>query len=296
MSHTILVTGAAGHLGRAVVGHLLDTQKVEAARIVAASRDPAKLADLAARGVAIRKGDFDDAASLESAFAGIDRLLIVSTDALAVPGQRLTQHKTAIAAAVKAGVKHLFYTSMPKPDDSLVSFAPDHLGTEEAVKASGLAYTILRDAWYHDNLLHSLPHNLSTGTWYSASGDGRIATIARDDCARAIAAALASPTTPGDATYTLTGPAALTTDEIAAIAAEVAGKPLKVVRVSDEQLAAGLKGAGIPDFFATVLVSADANTRTGRFDIVTDDFEKLTGAKPQSLKDFLSVHKAALTA
>ncbi|MBN9031317.1 MAG: NAD(P)-dependent oxidoreductase [Rhizobiales bacterium 63-7] len=296
MSHTILVTGAAGHLGRAVVGHLLDTQKVDAARIVAASRDPAKLADLAARGVAVRKGDFDDAASLESAFAGIDRLLIVSTDALAVPGQRLTQHKTAIAAAVKAGVKHLFYTSMPKPDDSLVSFAPDHLGTEEAVKASGLAYTILRDAWYHDNLLHSLPHNLSTGTWYSASGDGRIATIARDDCARAIAAALASPTTPGDATYTLTGPAAITTDEIAAIAAEVAGKPLKVVRVSDEQLAAGLKGAGIPDFFATVLVSADANTRTGRFDIVTDDFEKLTGAKPQSLKDFLSVHKAALTA
>ena len=296
MSHTILVTGAAGHLGRAVVGHLLDTQKVDAAHIVAASRDPAKLADLAARGVAIRKGDFDDAASLESAFAGIDRLLIVSTDALAVPGQRLTQHKTAIAAAVKAGVKHLFYTSMPKPDDSLVSFAPDHLGTEEAVKASGLAYTILRDAWYHDNLLHSLPHNLSTGTWYSASGDGRIATIARDDCARAIAAALASPTTPGDATYTLTGPAAITTDEIAAIAAEVAGKPLKVARVSDEQLAAGLKGAGIPDFFATVLVSADANTRTGRFDIVTDDFEKLTGAKPQSLKDFLSVHKAALTA
>ncbi len=296
MSHTILVTGAAGHLGRAVVDHLLDTQKVDPARIVAASRDPAKLADLAARGVAIRKGDFDDAASLESAFAGIDRLLIVSTDALAVPGQRLTQHKTAIAAAVKAGVKHLFYTSMPKPDDSLVSFAPDHLGTEEAVKASGLAYTILRDAWYHDNLLHSLPHNLSTGTWYSASGDGRIATIARDDCARAIAAALASPTTPGDATYTLTGPAAITTDEIAAIAAEVAGKPLKVVRVSDEQLAAGLKGAGIPDFFATVLVSADANTRTGRFDIVTDDFEKLTGDKPQSLKDFLSVHKAALTA
>ncbi len=296
MSHTILVTGAAGHLGRAVVDHLLDTQKVDPARIVAASRDPAKLADLAARGVAIRKGDFDDAASLESAFAGIDRLLIVSTDALAVPGQRLTQHKTAIAAAVKAGVKHLFYTSMPKPDDSLVSFAPDHLGTEEAVKASGLAYTILRDAWYHDNLLHSLPHNLSTGTWYSASGDGRIANIARDDCARAIAAALASPTTPGDATYTLTGPAAITTDEIAAIAAEVAGKPLKVVRVSDEQLAAGLKGAGIPDFFATVLVSADANTRTGRFDIVTDDFEKLTGDKPQSLKDFLSVHKAALTA
>ena len=296
MSHTILVTGAAGHLGRAVVDHLLDTQKVEPGRIVAASRDPAKLADLAARGVAVRKGDFDDADSLASAFAGIDRLLIVSTDALAVPGQRLVQHKAAIAAAVQAGVKHLFYTSMPKPDDSLISFAPDHLGTEEAVKASGLAYTILRDAWYHDNLLHSLPHNLATGTWYSAAGDGRIATIARDDCARALAAALSSPTTSGDATYTLTGPAAITTQEIAAIAADVAGKPLKVVHVSDDELAAGLKGAGIPDFFAAVLVSADANTRTGRFDIVTDDFEKLTGAKPQSLKDFLSANKAALIA
>ncbi len=296
MSHTILVTGAAGQLGRAIVGHLLDTQKVAADRIVAATRDPAKLADFAARGVAVRKADFDDAASLEAAFAGIDRLLIVSTDALAVPGQRLTQHKAAIAAAVKSGVKHLFYTSMPKPDDSLVSFAPDHLGTEEAIKASGLAYTIVRDAWYHDNLLHSLPHNLSTGTWYSAAGEGRVATISRDDCAKAIAAALASSSTPGNATYTLTGTDSITTDEIAAIAADVAGKPLNVVHVSDDQLAAGLKGAGIPDFFAAVLVSADANTRTGRFDIVTNDFETLTSDKPQSLKDFLIAHKAALTA
>lgn len=294
MSHTILVTGAAGQLGRRVVHHLLETEKVAPQNIIAASRDTGKLADLAARGVVLRKADFDDAATLETAFAGADRLLIISTDALAVPGQRLAQHKRAVDAAVKAGVGRLFYTSMPQPDNSLVTFAPDHLGTEEAIKASGLGYTILRDAWYHDNLLHALPHNLQTGSWYSAAGEGRIATIAREDCARAIAAALASPRSPDNATYTLTGPEALTTDEIAAIAAGVAGKPLQVVHVSDEQLAAGLKSAGIPDFFAAVLVSADATTRTGRFDIVTNDFETLTARKPQSLRDFLAEHKAAL--
>lgn len=294
MSRTILVTGAAGQLGRRVVHHLLETENVAPQNIVAASRDTAKLAEFAARGVALRKADFDDAATLEASFTGVDRLLIISTDALAVPGQRLAQHKRAIDAAVKAGAKHLFYTSMPQPDNSLVTFAPDHLGTEEAMKASGLAYTILRDAWYHDNLLHSLPHNLQTGSWYSAAGEGRIATIAREDCARAIAAALASPKTPGNATYTLTGSESLTTEEIATIAADVSGKPLKVIHVSDEQLAAGLKSAGIPDFFAAVLVSADATTRTGRFDIVTDDFETLTGRKPQSLRDFLTEHKAEL--
>lgn len=295
MSETILVTGAAGQLGQLVVHHLIESYKVAPANIIAATRSPEKLASLAAKGVVTRKADFDDAASLEAAFAGVDRLLIISTDALDTPGKRLIQHKAAVAAAVKAKVKHITYTSMPAPDNSLVTFAPDHLGTENAIKDSGIPYTIVRDAWYHDNYMHSMPHNLQTGKWFTSAGDGKIATISRDDCALAIASVLAAGIS-ASATYTLTGKQSLTPKEIAAIATEATGKPLDVVPVTDEQLGQGIRGAGLPGFVADMLVSADANTRAGKFDIVTDDFAKLTGKQPQSLKDYFVANKAALTA
>ena len=295
MSETILITGAAGQLGQRVIHHLLETYKVPAANLIAASRDTSKLADLAAKGVQTRKADFDDAASLETAFKGADRVLIISTDALAVPGQRLKQHTTAVAAAVKAGVKHIAYTSMPSPDKSLVTFAPDHLGTENAVKASGLPYTIIRNAWYLDNYMHSMPHNLQGGSWYTASGDGKVPNISRDDCALAAAAALTSDTK-DSATYTLTGAQSLSADEITAAISQAVGKPLAAVKVTDDQLRQGLLGAGLPDFVADMLVSADANVRAGNFDHVTEDFNKLTGKQPQSLKDYFVANKAALVA
>lgn len=293
MSETILVTGAAGQLGQLVVHHLIESYKVAPASIIAATRSPEKLAGLAAKGVVIRKADFDDAASLEAAFAGVDRLLIISTDALDTPGKRLTQHKAAVAAAVKAKVKQITYTSMPAPDNSLVTFAPDHLGTENAIKESGIPYAIVRDAWYHDNYLHGMPHNLQTGKWFTSAGDGKISTISRDDCALAIASVLAAGTT---GTYTLTGKQSLTSKEIAAIVTEATGKPLDVVDVTDEQLGKGIRGAGLPGFVADMLVSADATIRAGKFDIVTDDFAKLTGKQPQSLGEYFVANKAALTA
>jgi len=295
MSETILITGAAGQLGQRIIHHLLETEKVPAANIIAATRDTAKLGDLAAKGVATRRADFDDAASLEAAFKGVDRLLIISTDALAVPGQRLKQHKAAVDAAAKAGVKHIAYTSMPSPDKSLVTFAPDHLGTENAIKATGIPYTIIRNAWYMENYLHGMPHNLHSGTWYTATGEGKISNISREDCARAIAASLASNTSQS-ATYTLTGTESLDADKIAAVLADAVGKPLKVVSVTDEQLGQGMRGAGLPDFVADMLVSADANIRAGNFDLVTADYEKLTGGKPEMLKDFFVAHKTALIA
>lgn len=293
--NTLLVTGAAGQLGQRVIHHLLVSEGVSPARIVAATRSPEKLADLAAKGIEVRKADFDDAASLPAAFAGVDRLLIISTDALATPGQRLTQHKAAVDAAKQAGVKHILYTSMPNPDKSLVTFAPDHLGSENAVRTSGVGYTILRNAWYLDNYLLSLPHNLDVGKWYTSTGQGHIACIAREDCARAIAAALASNSSES-AIYTLTGSMANTTEEVAAIATDITGRPLDVVQVTDEQLAQGLTGAGLPSFVVEMLVSTDANIRAGNFNLVTGDFTKLTGTEPQSLRDFLADHKARLTA
>jgi NAD(P)H dehydrogenase (quinone) len=294
MSDTILVTGAAGQLGQRVVHHLLETYKVPAGRIIAATRDPSKLAELAAKGVATRKADFDDAAGLVSAFEGAGTVLIISTDALAVPGQRLKQHTAAVNAAAKAGVKHIAYTSMPSPDKSLVTFAPDHLGTENAIKASGLPYTILRDAWYFDNFMMSLPHNLEGGKWYTATKSGKVPYITREDCALAIAAALVGK--PENKTYTLTGSTSYSIADVASAVTAITGRPLEVVDVTDEQLSAGMTGAGLPSFVVDMLVSADANIRAGNFDSLSGDFTTLTGKEPQTLRKFIEDRKAALTA
>lgn len=292
MSETLLVTGATGQLGKLVLDQLLSSG-VEPARIIATSRDTAKLGDYAAKGVKTRVADFDDPASLESAFAGADRILIISTDALDQPGKRLKQHLAAVAAAKKAGAKHILYTSMPSPETSVIPFAPDHLGTEKAIKATGIPYTILRNGWYMENLFMALPHALETGQWYSSSGEGRLAHIARADAAKAAAAALASSTNESRI-YTLTGGEQRSTDEIAALVAKATGKPLDVVHISDEALAGGLKGAGLPDFLIPIVVSFDANTREGHINMVTNDVTSLTGAMPVKLGAFLEASKARL--
>ncbi|OCW55720.1 SDR family oxidoreductase [Hoeflea olei] len=293
MTGKILVTGASGHLGAKILHHLLADNGVAASDLVAGSRDPAKLEELARKGVETRRIDFDDAASLETGFAGIDRLLIISTDALDAEGTRARQHLVAVAAAKAAGVGRLFYTSMPNPAESKVSFAPDHLKTEEAIKASGLAYTIFRNGWYMENLLMALPQAFASGHWYSSAGTGRNAHIARDDIARAIAAGLAAPVA-DNVTYTLTGPAAFTTDEIAALASEAAGKPLEVVHLTDAQLAEGMAAAGVPAAYIPTFVSFDANARAGHFAIVTDDAVTLSGVESTQLMEFLDANRKAL--
>ena len=236
--------------------------------------------------------DFDDAGSLAAAFKGIDRLLLISTDALGQPGLRLSQHKAAVDAAKAAGVGHIVYTSMPGPEDSLVTFAPDHLGTEQAVKASGLSYTILRNSWYFENLIGSLANALKSGQWFTASNGGKNAYVSRSDLARTAAAVLASSDKTSQ-TYTLTGVEGLTVSQIAAAATEVVGKPIAVVDVPVEGLKQGLASAGLPDFVVAMIASAEANTAAGKFNIVNDNIEKLTGKAPIGLKAFLEANKDA---
>jgi len=295
MTETLLVTGASGQLGRGVIRYLLDTHKIPPARIIASTRNPEGLADLAARGVVVRAADFNDAASLETAFKGADKVLIISTGDLDLKsGRRLKQHQNAVAAAKNAGISHLLYTSMPNPEPvSPVLFADDHYSTEQAIKASGIPYTIFRNGWYQENLFMALPHAIASGQWYTSAGDGRIAHGARDDMAAAIAAGLVSGSTDSK-TYTLTGPHAYTTAEIAALVSEVTGKPLEVIQVPDEALAEGVKAAGVPEDFADVVVSFDVNTRAGRIAMVTDAIETLSGRTPKTLKQFLEANKAAL--
>jgi NAD(P)H dehydrogenase (quinone) len=209
MTNTILITGASGQLGRRVTEHLLDSYHVPPQRLIATTRHPARLDDLARRGVTVRQADFNETMSLEQAFAGADRILIISTDHLDLTGgARLKQQQAAVAAARNAGAGHLAYTSMLKPEPgSPILFASDHYGTEQALKASGLAYTIFRNNAYHENLLLTLPSIVATGRWYSSAGEGRVAYAARDDMAAAIAGRLAADASES-ATFELTGPKA----------------------------------------------------------------------------------------
>lgn len=292
MTQTLLVTGAAGHLGRRVVDYLLERN---AGPIIATTRDPSKLAELAAKGVDVRAADFDKPETLSSAFAGADRLLLISTDAVYVPGQRVAQHKAAIAAAEMAGVKHIVYTSLPSPkpnSDSIIE--DDHFWTEQAIAASSMSWTFMRHGLYTDGLLWFLPQALQSGTWATATRNKPRHNVTRDDCAHADAAVLAS----GDTTnriYEITGPAAPTAEEVAAIVSEATGKPLTHVDVSVDALRKGLEGAGLPPTLVGAMSGFDIATALGFYGTVSSAVEELTGRAPTSVRDWIMANRRAFT-
>ena len=283
----LLVTGASGNLGRRTLEFLLATA---AGRIIAGSRDTSKLADLVARGAEARTVDFDRPETLAKAFGKVDRLLLISTDSLAVPGQRIAQHKAAIRAAVTAGVKHIIYTSVtnPKPDPAM-AVMNDHYETEQAIIASGLGYTFLRNTLYLDNLLGALPQILSSGQWFHAAGSGKIALVSREDCARIAAGALDSDFA-GNRILDVTGPELLTPDETASIISEVSGKPVSAIAIDAPSLIAGLTGAGVPEPIAKLLAAFDTAQARGEFAVQSSAIRDLTGREPQSIRGFLAAH------
>lgn len=292
MTHqpTLLVTGASGHLGRRVAEILLARP---AGRIVLATRSPAKLADLAARGAEVRAADFDDPASLARAFAGVDRLLLVSTDALDQPGRRLAQHYAAITAAVRAGVRHIVYTSLTHAvAGSAMSLAADHLATEQALAAAPVSWTILRNNLYADYVVPKLGHALASGRLATASGDGAIAYVTREDCARAAAAALSSDDV-SRRTLDITGPAAITGAQLAALASRITGRTVTFTPVSAETIRAGLTAAGLPAGLVEALVTFDLGAAGGELAVVSPAVAELTGRSATRLEDFLATALAA---
>jgi NAD(P)H dehydrogenase (quinone) len=287
----LMVSGAAGQLGRRTIAELL---RLKPGRILAATRDPAKLEDLKRQGVEVRRGDFDDPASLAGAFAGVERLLLISTDALDRPGRRLEQHLRALEGARKAGVKRIVYTSLVRPDpDSPIGFARDHRETEAAIAKSGLAYTILRNTFYADNLLGSLPNAVASGTLYGAGNDGMMNFVTREDCARAAAAALASADVSGR-TLDITGPLLFTYPDLAAIAARISGKPVAYVNLDPASLRQGMLRAGLPEVLADLYVSFDVAIARGFFAAKSGAVRELCGQDPQSLAEFLGSRKELL--
>ena len=291
MQGPFLVTGASGQLGRHVVELLLNAG---AGPIVATTRSPEKLSDLASRGVEVRAADFNNASSLESAFSGAKRLLIISTDDLE-PGKRLVAHRNAIEAAVGAGVEHIVYTSLINPvADSPISFSGDHLGTEALLAESGISHTNLRNSLYTDMILLNAPQAVGMGKLFAATADGTAGYVTREDCARAAAAALMKETE--TRTYDVTGPEAISYATLAEILSEVTGRDIPYIPISVEDLRAAMVNNGLPEMMADVFSSFDVAIAQGYFAPCTSAVEDLTGKAPTSVREFLTDNKAALLA
>jgi NAD(P)H dehydrogenase (quinone) len=275
---TILVTGANGNYGRLVVANLLE--RVPASELIVSVRDTAKAADLAARGVTVRHGDFDDPATLE--FSGADRMLLVSSDG---PDEiRVAQHTAAVAAAKAAGVRHLAYSSVTDADTSPVSLAKVHNATEQAIRATGIPFTVLRNGMYTEYYVAPAFDAVERGVLATATGAGRLASAARPDLAEAAAVVLSTDGHENQV-YELTGPTAWTHAELADLVAAKTGKPLPYKELSDTELADGLSAAGLPEFVVELLVDIQAKIREGVFATVRPDLAKLLGRTPQSVED-----------
>lgn len=289
----IIITGASGSFGRLAAERLLAHCPPQ--DLILVSRTPEKLGDFAAMGCEARAGDFDDPASLEAAFAGGDRLLLISGTRV---GHRIPQHGAAIDAARRAGVRHLAYTSFigANDPDNLSVAVRDHRGTEALLKASGVAWTALRSAQYADAVTDVIIYSLiKDGMMQSAAGDGKMPFVWREDCVDAAVAVLVGEGHENRA-YDITGPDMVSHRDIAALTAEFAGKPIRYEQIDEDALYAIFDALGVPrepvdNFVASGnpwnsndMVSFDVAVRDGRFAVVSSDFERLTGRPPRSLR------------
>ena len=299
-----IVTGASGKFGRMATELLLE--RLHPAELILVTRTPATLANLAARGAKVRYGDFDKPETLQAAFAGGSRMLLIST--LSV-GRRAEQHRRAIDAAVAAGVKQIAYTSSGgcNPNNPAIVI-PDHLATEAALKNCGVAYTILRDSLYSEVPLTEIgPRALASGKWVGSSGDGQVGFVSKKDCVAVAAAVLTTPGHEG-ATYEVTGPELLSFRDAAALTAEFGGRPIEYIVISDEEMGDMLAAAGVPRHYEEGMFTAGVGTssvedivsyergiRGGYFAVKSDHVEKILGRPPVSLREVYAANRHLLT-
>lgn len=276
----ILVTGANGHLGRAIVHHLAN--RLGSDNLAVSVRDPAKAEALARRGIAVRQGDFDRPENLAQAFSGAERLVLVSTDG---PKEaRIAQHANAIRAARAAGVKHIVYTSfLDVAADSPAEFAAVHNATEAALRESGLGLTLLRNTIYADFLPMFFAGALQSGVLQLPAGEGKLSFITRDELAQVAAAAAAAPR-PAQEVYHLTGQVAHGFAEIAGQVAKATGKAIRYEPVAEADYAAALAAQGLPAWLAAAMANMFSAVAEGRFAAVGNDFARLVGHPPRSLE------------
>jgi NAD(P)H dehydrogenase (quinone) len=278
---TYAVTGASGHFGRLAVEALI-ARGIAAADIVAIARSTDKIADLAAKGVVVRKGDYSDVASIDEALVGVDRLLLVSSNEF---GQRAQQHAEVIAAAERAGVTHLAYTSILAAPTTSNPIAGEHVATEATLAASSIPTTLLRNSWYIENYTGQVATYTASGAILGATGNALIAGAARADYADAAAAALIEAK--AGSVYELGGTAFTLTD-LAAAVTEATGTPVASHDVSVEDMAAALEGFGMDAGMAGMWAAVDASIAKGELFTDSGDLEALTGRKSTPLATVVS--------
>lgn len=278
----IAVTGATGKLGRLVIAGLLE--KIPAAEIIAAVRDPSKAADMAGRGVQVRRADYSEPDTLRAAFEGAEKVLLISSNEFTGSGP---QHRAVIEAAKGAGATLLAYTSILRADVSALTLSEKHKETEADVRASGLPFVFLRNGWYFENQTDALGPALQHGAILGAAGEGRFASATRADYAAAAVTVLTGAGHENRA-YELAGDFPYTLSELAAEVAKQAGKPVAYNNLPPSDYQAALEGFGLPAMLAAFLVDAEVCASRGELDDASGDLHRLIGRDTATLADAVS--------
>lgn len=293
----IAITGASGHYGQLATDKLIAQGRAE--DLVLMTRRPEKLAHRAAQGCDVRYGDYDRPDSLRAAFAGAEKLLLISGTRV---GARVAQHQAAVDAAAGAGVAHIVYTSFIGIDDPAnpAEVRHDHIETETLIRASGMAWTMLRDAHYADAMIVMAgPGVMQTGRWFSNAGYGMEAMVWREDCVDCAVAVLIGAGHAGQI-YNITGPDRQSFADVTALMADITGVPLDYVPLDDAAQYAIFDAMGIPrrpvddqaingiPWNSDDMVSFGQAIREGFLDICTRDVERLTGHPARSVRQMIA--------
>ncbi|MDF5723545.1 MAG: NAD(P)H-binding protein [Rhizonema sp. PD37] len=282
----LIITGATGQLGRAVIENLLT--RVDSAQIVASVRDPAKATAFTSQGVTVRTGDFAEPNGLAAAFAGARQVLVTSVDQLGETALRM--HQAAIEAACAAGAQRVLYTShMGAQANSPFVPACDHAATEAILAGTGVPFTSMRHGFYAESAMHMIGHGLEAGE-IRMPEDGPVSWTARADLAEADAVLLANEGRLDGITLPLTAPEAITMADLAAIASELTGREIKRVVLSDEAWRDEKVAQGVPAPMAEMLLGTFRAARRGDFATIDPALEELLGRRPQTMRDVLA-HK-----
>ncbi|MFL2099484.1 SDR family oxidoreductase [Desemzia sp. FAM 23991] len=278
----ILVTGATGMLGVKVMEALLERASVE--DLVISARDPEKAAGLKEEGVDVRQADYEDPASLERAFSGIDKLLLISSQG--DDETRIRQHSNAIYAAEKCGVGSIVYTSISKPQESTLPVAEVHRQTEQLIRDSGIPFTFLRNNWYIENEIGTVKNVLEGGPVLTSAEDGRVGWVPRVDYAEAAAAVLSS-SGHENKIYELSGKPSSYAD-MARELTNILGRRVIVRNVNDRTYQEVLIANGTPDIMAEFSVEIQQSIRHGDLDVESEDLQKLMGRPAITLNQSLT--------
>ncbi|RYZ05638.1 MAG: NAD-dependent epimerase/dehydratase family protein [Myxococcales bacterium] len=281
----IVVTGATGQLGRAIVEYLV--RRVPPAQVAVSVRDPQKAQELEALGVRVRRGDFAAPDGLVHAFEGASQLMLVSSNARAYGGDTLGQHRAAIEAARAVGAKRIVYTSHMAASASS-AFAPmlDHAATEDMLGASGLPWTALRNGFYASSGVAQLGDAPRVGV-LEVPQDGKVSWTAHADLAEAAAIVLTTQSGFAGPTPPLTGADALDLGEVAAMAGEITGRAIERRTIDDDELRRRLSERGVPARGAEVALGFFRASRAGEFQAINPALPRLLGRPPTSMKDVL---------